>query len=594
MVAEAKDRKKSDEFSAAMNKCIPGVLLAVFFSFVTSLSMLIPPLYMLQLFDKVISSGSLSTLVGLSLVALLGITMFSVFDYLRSRVYGVLGNWLGRRLSEDLMDAALSQSLRGAGAPGQTFRDIGDVKGLIASGSMTAGLELVWSPIFFVVLFWIHPAYGTVAVIGALILMALAVLNEVLTRSASQAATESGIGTYNQIGEALRNAEAIEAMGILPNVVQRWRKSNDETVALTDRLQKRSEIISTITRAVRLILQMSVFATGAVLVVNREVSAGTLIAASMIMSRGIGPIEALINGWRQWLTATQAFRRIVDVSNKYSSTARSETPLPRPAGHLSFDRVVFVPPGMNRAVIKAIQFEIAAGELIALVGPSAAGKSTLARLMVGVWPPSSGAIYLDGHDVYAWERTSFGQYVGYLPQSVELFSGTVRDNISRLNDGPIELVIEAAKKAQIHELIGKLKNGYETDLGTNGFALTGGQRQRLGLARALYGSPSLIVLDEPDSSLDSESQIALVETLKAEKAKGRTIVVVTHRPNLLRIADRVVVMKDGMIQRITTPDNILDKNLRPERGDGSGDTQADAGEISPPLTQIGQRSAISP
>lgn len=553
------------KFRATVFACLPGTLIALFFSLVTSLAMLVPPLYMLQLFDRVLTSRSVATLIGLSFFALVGVLIYMAFQYLRARIYQVMSAWLGRKLSQDIMDAVVSQSLRRAGAPSQTLRDVGDIKQFIASGALTAGLEMVWAPIFMIVLFLIHPAYGMVGLIGALILMVLAVCNELLTRNANLEAAQKASQTYTQIGEALNNAETIIAMGILPRVLLKWKKANDRTVELSDKVSTRSDAIGSITQGVRLAIQMAMFTVGAFLVIQGEASMGTLIAASLLSARALGPIEALINGWRQWLTAWSAFQRVVSVAEDFKGVARSTIELPRPTGDIEFDRLVFAPPGYNKAVIKGVSLHVQPGEMIALVGPSAAGKSTLARLTVGIWPPSAGAIRLDGHDVYRWDRVSFGEYVGYLPQSVELFSGTVRENIARLKDAPISDVITAAKKAGVHEIIGKLTHGYDTEIGSAGFVMTGGQRQRLALARALFGNPAVLVLDEPDSSLDSDGQAALAASLIDEREAGKTIIVVTHRPNLLRIVDRIVVMNEGQIVKITSPDAVAPEEYEEAR-----------------------------
>lgn len=557
-VAGSRDKSsKAADLNRAIRRCIPGIMVALGFSFVTSLAMLAPTIYMFQLFDRVLTSGSIGTLLGLSLLAALGVILFVCFDYLRGRIYQVIGRWLSRRLSEDIMGAVLSQSLRGKGSPGQTLRDIGEIRAFVAGSALTSGLEFIWSPLFFAVLFLLHPVYGLLGVIGGVILMAIAVANEVMTRAPILEANESGINTFNKIGNALRNAEAIEAMGILPNVIRRWRRDNDHTLEMSERAGTIAGAIRSVSKGVRLVLQMSTFGVGVLLVLTQEASAGSLIAASLLMGRALGPVDELIGGWRQWVSVWDSFRRTVEVAEAHEAAGRSTMPLPRPSGRIEIDRLVFVPPGHTRAVIKGIKLLIEAGETIALIGPSAAGKSTLARLLVGIWPPTGGSIRMDGHDVYHWERESFGRNVGYLPQTVELFEATVRENIARLRDAPAEEVIQAAKQADVHEMIGRLPHGYDTDIAQNAYALTGGQRQRIALARALFGGPALLVLDEPDASLDSDGQEALLRALQEQKAAGATIIVVTHRPQLLRLADRIVVLNDGMIERVARPSDIM-------------------------------------
>ncbi|MEQ8817611.1 MAG: type I secretion system permease/ATPase [Thalassobaculum sp.] len=541
----------------ALRRCWPGVLLALALSFVISLAMLIPPIYMLNIFSKVLDSGSIGTLLGLSGLALGGIVLYAVFSFLRDRLYMVLGRWLERQLGEELIEAVVGQSLRGGGNPAQSLRDIADLRSFVSGAALTAGLELIWSPLFVGFLFLLHPAYGLLCLGGGAVLMVLAVLNELLTREPVREANSRGVEAHARIGNALRNAEVIRAMGMMPAVMRLWRTDNAQVLELGDRAGLIASAMRSISRGVRLVLQIATFGLGAYLVLAHEAALGTLIAASMLTARALAPIDALIGGWRQFVTARLALRRLGEMARLDEDSREGRTELGRPEGRLELDRTVFIPPGQSRAVIKGVRLEIAAGETVALIGPSGAGKSTLARLIVGVWQPTGGAVRLDGHDVATWSRTEFGRHIGYMPQSVELFPATIRQNIARLEDGEPARVIDAARQAGIHALIGRMPNGYDTDLGDNLHLLTGGQRQRLGLARALYGDPALLVLDEPDANLDTEGQDALLEALRHAKRRGCTVVLVTHRPALLASSDRVVVMKEGAIERITTAEAVL-------------------------------------
>lgn len=541
----------------ALRRCIPGIVLAGGLSLVSSLAMLIPPIYMLNIFGKVLNSGSVGTLMGLSLLALGGIALYGVFGFLRDRLYMTMGRWLDRRLGDDLVGAIVGQSLRGKGNPSQSLRDIADLRSFVSGSSLTACLELIWSPLFVGFLFILHPAYGFLCLGGGAVLVVLAIVNELLTRHPTREAMSRAVDANNRIGSALRNAEVIKAMGMMPQVMRMWRAENERTLESADHAGRIGSLVRSISTSIRLVLQIATFGVGAFLVLQNEAALGTLIAASMLIAKALGPVDGLIGGWRQFVAASMALRRLREIAAADDGGRESTTELARPAGHIDLDRVVFIPAGQPRAAIKGVRLDIRAGESIALVGPSGAGKSTLARLIVGVWEPSGGAVRLDGHDVATWNRALFGRYVGYMPQSVELFPTTVRRNIARLEEGDPAAVIDAARQAGIHGLIGRMPNGYDTDLGDNVHLLTGGQRQRLGLARAIYGDPAVLVLDEPDASLDSEGQDALLQVLAQAKRRGCTVVLVTHRPALLATSDRVVVMNDGAIERITTAEAIL-------------------------------------
>jgi len=541
-----------------VSKCIPGAVLTLLYSFLISSLMLVPPLYMMQVFDRVLSSHSMGTLLGLTILAVMGCALYGIIEFIRSRAYLIMGNWIGRKLSDDLMSPILSQSLRGQGSPAQTLRDVGNVKSFIAGGGLTSGLELFWSPLFIVVLWLLHPTFGVIVIAGAIILIIIAIIAELTTRRPTLEATDVANKAYNQIGESLQNAETIAAMGILPRVIRRWREAEIDMLFYSDKAANYGNLFHSISRSFRLALQVMIFAVAAFLVVDKQISPAVIIAAALISTRALAPIESLIVGWRSWTQTWVSFDRLVNVIEEFEKNPRSKMFLPRPKGDVEYDKVFFSAPGSKKLVIRNVSFSISAGEIVALVGPSGAGKSTLARLTVGVWPASSGAVRLYGHDVYQWDRESFGEYVGYLPQSIELFTGTVRENISRLKDAPLEEVVDAAKSTGVHNYISSMENGYDTRIGARGFFLTGGQRQRIGLARALFGNPTLLVLDEPDAHLDEEGQEALKEAVLFEQNKGKTIIVITHRKNLLQIANKIVFMKNGQIERISrsTDENV--------------------------------------
>ncbi|WP_193182395.1 type I secretion system permease/ATPase [Nisaea sediminum] len=544
--------------TSVLRRSTRAVLFALLLSLVTSLLMLVPPLYMINIFNKVLLSHSYSTLFGISVAAIIGVSLYVVFDFFRSKIFLLTGTWLGQQLNENLLEAGLGRSLRGKGNISETLRDIGDLRQFVSGQNISAGMEVLWSPIFFLALFILHPVYFTVALAGAAVLVVLAIANEILVRKPTAEAKHLALVAYNDLGDALRNAEVIEGMGLMRHVLQRWRRANDQTIRTSQVAEQRASQVRSISRGIQFVGQMSIIAAGAYLVVQGEVIAATLVAAMMISGRALQPFGSVISSWREWVNARAVLQRLnALVAEDLKKRPRSTMPLPRPSGQLDVDRLVFAAPGAPQPIIRNVSFSVQPGEFVAIIGPSAAGKSTLAKLLVGVWAPTAGSIRLDGHDVYTWNRDDFGQYVGYLPQQVELFSGTVRENISRLTEAPAPKVIEAAKRAGVHAMIGRFPHGYDTDVGTFGAKLTGGQSQRIGLARALFGNPPFLVLDEPDASLDMEGQQSLVSALEDAKANGSTSLVVSHRSALIKLADRIIVMREGTIERIARPDDLL-------------------------------------
>lgn len=550
-VSRSPERSGTNPLDQALQRCAPGMLVAVLISLFSTLGLLIVPLYMMQVFDRVLSSHSVGTLVALTGIALGGLALYAVLDYCRERLYQKLGLWLGQRLGLDAIEAIITQSLRGENGA-QGLRDIQTLKQFVSGSAATSVLELLWSPLFFAVLFAMHPYFGMAALGCVVLLIVLGIATEFITRRPLRDADAATTRAIERLGGALRNAEAIEAMGMARPITERWMAQTAEANALTEVGLRRATAVGAFTRMVRMAIQIGVMALGVLLVIEHMASAGILFAASIIVARALAPFEHIISDWQRWGAAQASYRRVRELLSG-SVAERSTMPLPRPNGAVEIDRVVYVPPGQNRAVLKGISLFIAPGEAVGIIGPSAAGKSTLARLLVGIWKPSGGSIRLDGQDVYQWNRDNFGPYVGYVPQAVSLFDGTVRENIGRLTDADPLAIVAAAKRAGIHEMIGRLPNGYDTEIGNSGFMLSGGQRQRVALARALFGEPSLLVLDEPDSNLDAAGEDALVASIAGAKRSGCTVVVVTHHPSLLAIFDKVVVMRDGIIEGVVSP-----------------------------------------
>ncbi len=568
-----------------------GLLVAVFLSFFLMLLHLVVPLYMIQIYGRVISSGSIDTLIMLTVVAVGALIVYGILDYFRSRVYLVMGEALGRRLNLPTLQASIVDSLHGDSAStSQASRDLNDLRSFVTGAAISVPLEILWSPIFLIVLFLIHPVFGIIAVISAAILIGMSVAADLLTRPPLAEASAAGAASFGEVGAAVRNGEVIEAMGMLPSVAKRWQKSQFQMLSLLDTGNTLGKGLAAVSRSLRLIMQIAVIGAGAVLVIQHLVAPGAMLAAMIILGRFLQPFEQLIVGWRQWVFAITAWNRVRDLLNR--QTGRRQTlAFPTPDGRLVVDRVVYIPKGCDQAVLKGISFSLEPGEVLGVVGPSAAGKSTLARLLVGVWAPTTGGIYLDGHNVYLWERENFGKYVGYLPQSVSLMHGTVRENIARMAaDADPRAIIKAARQAGVHEMIGRLPFGYETTVGDNGYSLSGGQRQRIALPRPLSGEPRFIVLDEPNSNLDAEGEQALLHAIGEARRGGATVVLIAHRPSIMVTADKLLVLKDGLVDQFGDRAEVMRSITRTAAGTGGRETPGSPRAVAavPKPVQLGR------
>jgi ATP-binding cassette subfamily C protein len=526
-----------------------GLAYAGFLSLFVNLLLLIVPLFMMQVQDRVVVSRSYDTLTMLLVIAVGGLALYGVIEFLRSLVFQTMASIFARQLNLPALQAAVSASLeQGSGQATQAIRDLNDIRYFIASSAVATPLEAAWSPIFLAVLFALHPVYGLVGIVSLVILLVLGVLSDVLTRRVLKEANAEGVASINEVGASLRHAETIEAMGMLPALATRWRTQQLAMIEHLDVGTRRGKFIAALTRSSRMTMQLAIYATGAVLIIRNEVTAGTLMAASILLGRLLAPFDSMIADWRQWVLAATAWSRVKELLQSRTSQ-RQTVPTPPTQGDLVVDRVVFAPSGSEQTVIKSVSFTLQPGEVLGVVGPSGAGKSTLARLMVGVLKPNVGGIYLDGHNVYLWERGSFGAMVGYLPQSVSLLNGTIAENIARLRKPDPHAILEAARIAGVHELIGRLPLGYDTQVSDGDFKLSGGQRQRIGLARALYGMPRLIVLDEPNANLDAEGEQSLIRAIVAAREAGAIVMLIAHRPSVMQVVDKILVLREGRVQQ---------------------------------------------
>lgn len=531
------------------------------FSLFVNLAMLTLPLYMLQVYDRVLASRSLPTLAMLTLGAAFVYAVYVGLEMLRSRVLVQASVALDRLLGAQVLGEVFARAAqplgeRHAGA----VRDVATLRQYVTGSGLFAFFDAPWSLVFLAIIFAIHPWLGATALLGMLVLLALALADERRTRPLLLQANALARQAGRDADAAVRQAEAVEAMGMRAAVVARWSARNDEVLRAQSQASDRSGSIVATSKGLRQLLQVAMLGLGAYLVITQHLSAGTMIAATILLARATAPLELAIAGWRGFVDARAAYARLAALVDRAPSAAAA-LELPAPRGAVEVDRIVVAPVADRPPVLKGVSFDVAAGECVAVIGPSAAGKSTLLRALLGLWRPQSGCVRLDGADVADWPRESLAPHVGYLPQDVELLAGTVAENIARMGPMPqsSQAVVAAATLAGAHEMILKLPGGYDTVIGDAATVLSGGQRQRIGLARALFGPPKLVVLDEPNSNLDTDGEAALMAAIRALKAMGSTVVFVTHKPSLLADADRVLVLHAGSVAAFGPRDEVLAK-----------------------------------
>ncbi len=550
--------------AVALARCrVPLVLVGVF-SGVVNLLQLTTSLYMMQVFDRVLTTRSLDTLAYLSLIALFAVLVLALLEAVRGQVMQRIGAWVEHRVAPAGFVRAIEGTLRGQGYRMEALRDLAICRGFLASPTALALFDVPWVPIYIAVIFLLHPLMGWIALGGALVLFGLTVLSELSTARLLRAANVAGLAAQRRADGIARNAEVIDSMGMLTAVMARWREPVAEMAEPQQRAADRAAVLVAVTKFCRLAVQIAVLGVGAWLVLQQELTAGASIAASIIMGRALAPVEMLIGGWKQLVQTRQSYRRLQGFLAQPAQRPPGR-PLPAPTGALTAERVSYAFPGQGVAMIKGISFALAPGDSLAIIGPSAAGKTTLIRLLIGTLAPSAGAVRLDGADVYLWQREDFGRHVGYLPQAVELFEGSVFRNIARMGEAAEATVYEAAQLAGCHEMILRLPQGYETEIGEAGLHLSGGQRQLIGLARAMFGAPKLVVLDEPNSNLDGDSEAALTQALERLKAQGTTVVLVSHRPTLVQGVDKVLLLKDGAMEMFGPRAEVLKRLMTPPR-----------------------------
>jgi PrtD family type I secretion system ABC transporter len=519
-------------------------------------------IYMMQVFDRVLSTRNLNTLLYLTLIAIAAVGLLALLEAARSRVMQRVGAWIEEKVAPEGFARAVESQLRGRAYRMEALRDLGVCRGFLASPGALALYDVPWVPVYLLVIFLLHPLLGVVALAGAVLLLGLTIVNELATSALLKEANTAAMSTQRRAESIVRNAEVIDSMGMLPAVMARWRHGVAEMSVPMNRAMDRAAPLLAMTKFFRLAVQIAILGIGAYLVLGQELTSGASIAASIIMGRALAPVEQMIGGWKQLVQARQSWRRL-QAFLVLPRLRPPGIPLPEPTGRLAVERVTYGFPGTGVAVVKGVAFNLDPGESLAVIGPSAAGKTTLIRLLTGTLQAAQGSVRLDGADVHTWQREDFGRHVGYLPQDVELFDGTVLDNIARMAEAPAEAVYDAAKLAGAHEMILRLPKGYETEIGEGGQHLSGGQRQQVGLARAMFGNPKFIVLDEPNSNLDGDSEAALLRALQELRRRKITVVLVSHRPVLVQGVEKVLLMRDGAVEMFGPRAEVLKKIMKP-------------------------------
>ncbi|MBU1211350.1 MAG: type I secretion system permease/ATPase [Alphaproteobacteria bacterium] len=593
-MASRKDGSKSpvNPLQEAFGNFRPALITVMIFSAFCNLLLFVGPVYMLQIYDRVLSSRSEGTLIALTAIAIFLLLTYSGLDALRSRILVRAGYKFDENLNSPLFRTALGSALaQRSSAPASNLRDMDTVREFWTGSGVITLCDAPFAPLFVAICFLFHPYLGLVALTGAILLFGLALANELATRDSLKDAGRKSAEAAHYASSSMSNVEVIHALGMHRAIHQCWADRHVEALRFQAQASDWAGLIMATTKFIRQSLQIFILGMGAWLAIYGEISPGMMIAASIMMGRALAPVEQSVGQWKAFMSARNSWARL-EALFANAAEAHERTPLPAPKGRLAAE-ALFVGSGRGaKPILRSIDFAIAPGEVLAVIGPSAAGKSTLLRAIVGVWEPLSGVMRLDGSDLRHWDPERLGQHIGYLPQDIELFSGTVTENISRFRKGDDpELAVKAAMMAGAHPLIQQLSNGYDTPVGEMGASLSGGQRQRIGLARAMYGSPGLLVLDEPNAHLDRHGEQVLVAAIKRCKEIGTTVVFATHTPNLLASADKILALKDGGVHMFGPTKEVVNELLKPRAvADGDEPTPGQQSDYQAAASEPGKAS----
>lgn len=545
------------ELEESIGRLRHGLVALGVFSFCINMMLLMPAIYMLQVYDRVLTSRNEGTLLALSalLVGLLGIE--AALDWVRARLLGKMSHELEHSLDGPVFDAAFKRRFAGdVTAPTEAINDLARIREFVSGKGLLAIFDAPWAPIFLLAIFLLSSTLGIFAAIAMLTLIALAWYNQYSTRSAMSDAGKIAALSQDETTARLRNAEVIAALGMLGRFRERWQQNQNMLREASSRLGDQSALLGSLSRYARLVLQSGILGLGAWLVLQGDMTPGGMIAASILLGRSLSPFDLLISHWSSIAKAKEAFARLSNLLINRPPRA-PHVMLPRPTGRMSIENLTIAPPGQRTPTLRNISLEVAAGTLVGIVGPSGSGKSSLGRALLGIWPPLAGTVRIDGAAIHQIDRDEIGPWLGYLPQDVELFDGSVAENICRFSSIDSPKIIEASRKAGVHDLILRLPKGYETRIGQGGSVLSGGQRQRIALARAIFGNPSLVVLDEPNANLDEAGDEALFTALEALKRERRTVFVISHRMNILQLVDQIIVMEAGEMKLFAPRQDVL-------------------------------------
>ncbi|WHA43864.1 type I secretion system permease/ATPase [Agrobacterium larrymoorei] len=553
------------------------------------------PLFMLQVYDRVLASGSVPTLIGLAILALCLFAFQCMLDIIRARVLMRIGERFDLRFSKRVHDAVTRLPLisRVSGDGLQPLRDLDNVRGFVSGFGPTAFFDLPWMPFYLGICFLFHFWIGVTALAGAILLVSLTLFTNIFTQRPVREATAENMVRNRLLEASRRNAEVIQAMGMGGRLGSRWQGANQAYLLANRKAGDVAGGLGTVSRTFRIVLQSAILAVGALLVIEQKATGGIMIASSIMMGRALAPVDLAIANWRSFIAARQSWGRLKALLGQVPALPGT-LPLPAPERELRVEHVVVAPPGERKPTVTGINFQLAAGSALGIIGPSGSGKSTLSRILTGAWSPIAGQVRLDGATFDQWDPEALGQHIGYLPQGVELFEGTIAQNISRFSDeANAEAVISAAKVAGAHELILRFEKGYETDIGEAGSALSAGQRQRIGLARALYGEPFLVVLDEPNANLDADGEAAVIRAIASIRERKGIAIVVAHRPSAIAATDYVLMMEEGRMRAFGPRDDVLSKVLKPATPAAKAGSYNISAQTLAPLrvvADIGQRA----
>ncbi len=549
---------RENSLKTALKACKGSFLSVGFFSFFVNALMLVPSFYMLQVYGRVVTSGSIPTLVMLTLIMTILMGTMGSLEWVRSRIMVRLSTRLDVLLSRDVYRASFKKALDSGGmdASAQPLNDLTGLRQFLTGNGLFAFFDTPWLPVYIGVMFLFHPWYGWFAIGCAIVLLMLAVVNEKLTGKAIADANKQNIAANLHTNKNLRNAEVIESMGMLETLMGRWGERQRQVLLLQSQASDKGGMVTSFSKTFRMLSQSLILGIGAYLAVKQEITPGLMIAGSILLGRALAPIDLMIGSWKGFISARSQYARLNEILDEQQAEPQRMS-LPAPEGHVLVENLIVSAPGSKTPILKNISFAVPAGSVVGVIGPSASGKSTLARALLGVWAPQHGVVRLDGADINNWDKRELGPYVGYLPQDIELFEGSISENIARFREVEPDKVIQAAKTAGVHEMILQLPEGYDTVIGSDGVNLSGGQRQRVGLARAIYGSPRLIILDEPNSNLDEVGERALAMAIQQLKASGATVFIITHRTSILAQLDRLLVMSNGAIGLYGPRDKVM-------------------------------------